>query len=201
WGEYFAMVATSIFLPYEVYDLTVKVTWLRVGALVINLLLVVYLVWSKRLFGARGGKRAYEARLRTESFIEAEQAALAAAQPAEQPTRSAGRPKPPAEPPARSAERPKLPAEQLTRSAEQLTRSAEESIPLSERPTVPDEKPLLPSEQPTVPARRPVFPVPPAAPRTAMLRVARRPQAEYPAAQETPAEPAEPAALPGPAPR
>ena len=31
WGEYFAMVATSVFLPYEVYDLTVKVTWLRVG--------------------------------------------------------------------------------------------------------------------------------------------------------------------------
>ena len=71
------MVATSVFLPYEVYDLTVKVTWLRVGALVINLLLVGYLVWSKRLFGVRGGKRAYEARLRTESFIEVEQAALA----------------------------------------------------------------------------------------------------------------------------
>ena len=30
WGEYFAIVATSVFLPYEVYDLTVKVTWLRV---------------------------------------------------------------------------------------------------------------------------------------------------------------------------
>ena len=77
WGEYFAMVATSVFLPYEIYDLTVKITWLRVGALVINLLLVVYLVWSKRLFGVRGGKQAYEARLRTESVIE--QAALAAA--------------------------------------------------------------------------------------------------------------------------
>ena len=81
WGEYFAMVATSVFLPYEVYDLTVKVTWLRVGALVINLLLVVYLVWTKRLFGVRGGKQAYEARLRSESFIEVEQAALAAAAP------------------------------------------------------------------------------------------------------------------------
>jgi uncharacterized membrane protein (DUF2068 family) len=78
WGEYFAMVATSVFLPYEIYDLTVKVTWLRVGALAVNLMLVVYLVWSKRLFGVRGGKQAYEARLRTESFIEVEQAALAA---------------------------------------------------------------------------------------------------------------------------
>jgi hypothetical protein len=61
----------------------VKVTWLRIGALVINLLLVVYLVWSKRLFGVRGGKRAYEARLRSESVIEVEQAALVGSSPAE----------------------------------------------------------------------------------------------------------------------
>ena len=77
WGEYFAMVATSVFLPYEIYDLTVKITWLRIVALVVNLLLVVYLVWTKRLFGARGGKKAYDARLRSESVIEVEQAALA----------------------------------------------------------------------------------------------------------------------------
>ena len=79
WGEYFAMVATSIFLPYEIYDLTVKITWLRIAALVVNLLLVIYLVWTKRLLGVRGGKSAYDARLRTESVIEVEQAALAAA--------------------------------------------------------------------------------------------------------------------------
>jgi len=81
WGEYFAMVATSIFLPYEIYDLTLRITWLRVAAFVINLLLVIYLVWTKRLFGVRGGKKAYEARLRSESIIEVEQAALAAASP------------------------------------------------------------------------------------------------------------------------
>jgi uncharacterized membrane protein (DUF2068 family) len=82
WGEYFAMVATSVFLPYEVYDLVaVKVTWLRVVAFVINLLLVIYLAWTKRLFGIRGGAKAYEAGLRTESFIEVEQAALVAASP------------------------------------------------------------------------------------------------------------------------
>ena len=40
WGEYFAMVATSIFLPLEVWDLTRgHITWLKVGALAINLLL------------------------------------------------------------------------------------------------------------------------------------------------------------------
>ena len=56
WGEYFAAAATSIFLPYEIYDLTGKITWLRIAALVINLLLVIYLVWTRRLFGVRGGK-------------------------------------------------------------------------------------------------------------------------------------------------
>lgn len=79
WGEYFAAAATSAFLPYEIYDLAVKLTWLRVVALVINLLLVIYLIVSKRLLGVRGGKKAYEARLRAESVIEVEQAALAAA--------------------------------------------------------------------------------------------------------------------------
>jgi uncharacterized membrane protein (DUF2068 family) len=96
WGEYFAMVATSIFLPYEVYDLTLKVTWLRVVAFVINLLLVIYLVWAKRLFGVRGGNKAYEAMLRGESLIEMEQAALAAAAPRQpgdgKPASGAGQP-------------------------------------------------------------------------------------------------------------
>ena len=103
WGEYFAMIATSVFLPLEVWELARgHVTWLKVATFVINLLLVIYLVWTRRLFGVRGGKAAYEARLRTESVIEMEQAALAAARPARaaQP-RSAGpdipeRPSPPA---------------------------------------------------------------------------------------------------------
>ena len=82
WGEYFAMIATSIFLPWEIWELTRgHITWLKVAAFVINLLLVVYLVWTRRLFGVRGGKAAYDARLRTESVIEVEQAALAAALP------------------------------------------------------------------------------------------------------------------------
>jgi hypothetical protein len=79
WGEYLAAAATSIFLPYEIYDLTGKITWLRIAALVINLLLVTYLVWTRRLFGVRGGKTACEARLRSASIIEEEQAALTAA--------------------------------------------------------------------------------------------------------------------------
>ena len=81
WGEYFAVVATSVFLPYEIYDLTAKVTPLRLVAFLINLALVVYLVLAKRLFGARGGKKAYEAQLRSESILDAEIAALETQQP------------------------------------------------------------------------------------------------------------------------
>jgi uncharacterized membrane protein (DUF2068 family) len=79
WGEYFAMIATSVGIPYEIYDLTAKVTVLRVVAFVINVALVVYLVVTKRLFGVRGGKKAYEARLRSASILQAEIDALAAA--------------------------------------------------------------------------------------------------------------------------
>jgi uncharacterized membrane protein (DUF2068 family) len=81
WGEYFAMIATSVFLPYEIYDLTVKVTWLRMGALLINVLLVAYLIWSRHLLGVRGGKEAYEARLREAAILEVEQKALDAMAP------------------------------------------------------------------------------------------------------------------------
>ena len=100
WGEYFAMVATSIFLPWEVWELARgHITWLKVAALVINLLLVVYLVWTRRLFGVRGGKAAYEAGLRSASVIEVEQAALAAASPGQPghgtPASTAAQPEPP----------------------------------------------------------------------------------------------------------
>jgi uncharacterized membrane protein (DUF2068 family) len=77
WGEYFAVVATSLFLPLEVYELTEKVTALRVGALVLNVVAVLYLLLSKRLFGLRGGHRAYEAELHEESLLEVEHSAAA----------------------------------------------------------------------------------------------------------------------------
>ena len=71
WGEYFALVATCAGIPYEIYELAAKVTTLRLVAFVINVALVVYLVLSKRLLGARGGKKAYDARLRSESLMQA----------------------------------------------------------------------------------------------------------------------------------
>jgi uncharacterized membrane protein (DUF2068 family) len=76
WGEYVAVVATSAFLPLEVYELTEKVSWLKVGALVVNLVAVFYLVWSKRLFGVRGGHEAFVAERDAMSVLEVEAAAL-----------------------------------------------------------------------------------------------------------------------------
>jgi uncharacterized membrane protein (DUF2068 family) len=78
WGEYVAVVGTSLFLPLEIYELIEKITVIRVGALLINIVAVVYLVWTKRLFGARGGHAAHEAALHSESVLEVEQAALEA---------------------------------------------------------------------------------------------------------------------------
>ncbi len=70
WGEYFAMIVTSLGLPYEIYDLTLTVSWTKVVLFVINLALVAYLVVTKRLFGARGGAKAFEERLRSDSVFD-----------------------------------------------------------------------------------------------------------------------------------
>jgi uncharacterized membrane protein (DUF2068 family) len=76
WGEYFAVVATSLGLPIEIYELTEKITWVRVGALAINVAAVLYLLLSKRLFGLRGGKAAYEAERHEASLLEVEAATV-----------------------------------------------------------------------------------------------------------------------------
>jgi uncharacterized membrane protein (DUF2068 family) len=76
WGEYLAVVGTTLFIPLEVYEIVEKVTWLKVTALVVNVAAVLYLLLSKRLFGIRGGRRAYEAARHEESLLEVEAAAI-----------------------------------------------------------------------------------------------------------------------------
>jgi uncharacterized membrane protein (DUF2068 family) len=61
WAEYLTFVATLVFVPYEIYELTKSVSALKGVALVINLAIVVYLLTAKRLFGVRGGGRAERA--------------------------------------------------------------------------------------------------------------------------------------------
>ncbi len=42
-------------LPLEIYELTVTVSWFKIGALVLNVAVMAYLLWAHRLFGFRGG--------------------------------------------------------------------------------------------------------------------------------------------------
>ena len=75
WGEYVAVVGTTLFIPFEVYEITEKVTVLRTLALAVNVAAVLYLLLSKRLFGLRGGHRAYAESLHEASLLEVQQAA------------------------------------------------------------------------------------------------------------------------------
>jgi uncharacterized membrane protein (DUF2068 family) len=61
WAEYLTFVATVVFVPYEIYELTKTITWLKLLTLAINLLIVIYLLFAKRLFGLRGGGKAVRA--------------------------------------------------------------------------------------------------------------------------------------------
>jgi uncharacterized membrane protein (DUF2068 family) len=61
WAEYLTFVATVAFLPYEIWELAKTVSPFKVVALVVNLVIAVYLLLAKRLFGLRGGAKALEA--------------------------------------------------------------------------------------------------------------------------------------------
>ncbi|MGC4109733.1 MAG: DUF2127 domain-containing protein [Nocardioides sp.] len=79
WGEYVAVVGTAVFIPLEVYELLERVTWLRVVAFALNVFAVVYILWTKRLFGLRGGREAFDAERRSEALLEVEGAATPSA--------------------------------------------------------------------------------------------------------------------------
>jgi uncharacterized membrane protein (DUF2068 family) len=55
WAEYLTVIATAGFLPIEIVELTRRVTVIRVTALVVNIAIVVWLLYRKRLFGIGGG--------------------------------------------------------------------------------------------------------------------------------------------------
>jgi uncharacterized membrane protein (DUF2068 family) len=55
WAEYLTFIATTLFVPYEIYELAGKITVIRVGAFAVNLAILFYLLLAKRLFGLRGG--------------------------------------------------------------------------------------------------------------------------------------------------
>jgi uncharacterized membrane protein (DUF2068 family) len=61
WAEYLTFLVTTSLLPLEIYEIATRTTALKVIAFVINVAVVVYLLFAKRLFGLRGGAAADEA--------------------------------------------------------------------------------------------------------------------------------------------
>lgn len=56
WAEWFAALSGAIYVPVEVYEMAHRASWLKFGALVLNLAVVAYMVWllteSRRLHAA-----------------------------------------------------------------------------------------------------------------------------------------------------
>ncbi len=48
WAEYLTVAATASFIPFEIYEITQQRTVPRIGALVINVLVVIYLIYRIR---------------------------------------------------------------------------------------------------------------------------------------------------------
>ncbi len=83
WAEYLTFFATTILLPLEIYEIIHQGTVLKVIGFIINLAVVVWLLYRKRLFGLRGGGAADEAaRAHDMSWEEIERATLARPVPA-----------------------------------------------------------------------------------------------------------------------
>jgi uncharacterized membrane protein (DUF2068 family) len=55
WAEYLTLVATAALLPLEIYELAKTLSPLKLLTFALNLAVVVYLLFAKRLFGLRGG--------------------------------------------------------------------------------------------------------------------------------------------------
>ena len=67
WAEYLTLAETAVLVPFEVYELTRTVSYLKVLTLVINVAIVVYLLLRHRLFGLRGGIAAERAEAERDS--------------------------------------------------------------------------------------------------------------------------------------
>jgi uncharacterized membrane protein (DUF2068 family) len=61
WAEYLTFLATTILLPLEIYEIIHRRSGLKIIGFIVNVAVVVYLLYAKRLFGVRGGGKADEA--------------------------------------------------------------------------------------------------------------------------------------------
>ncbi len=54
WAEYLTLVATSLLIPFELYELAVRPSLWKAGGILVNLLIVIYLAWALRRRVAAG---------------------------------------------------------------------------------------------------------------------------------------------------
>ena len=85
WAEYLAVVATSVGLPIEIYELAKGFTITKLVVFLVNVGFVLYILLAKRLFGIRGGRVAYEAERAGESLLEVEKSAAVLPESATEP--------------------------------------------------------------------------------------------------------------------
>ena len=56
WAEWFAALSGGIYIPFEIFELYQRVTWLSLGALMLNSAIVVFMLYS--LLRAKAGSQA-----------------------------------------------------------------------------------------------------------------------------------------------
>jgi uncharacterized membrane protein (DUF2068 family) len=61
WAEYLTLIVTASLLPVEIYELSEHISPFKIIAFILNVAVVAYLLYAKRLFGLRGGAAADEA--------------------------------------------------------------------------------------------------------------------------------------------
>jgi uncharacterized membrane protein (DUF2068 family) len=58
WGEYLTLIITASFLPWEIFEIFHHLTWMKVGILIVNFLIFLYLL--KLVIGRRQPPKAVE---------------------------------------------------------------------------------------------------------------------------------------------
>jgi len=48
WAEYVTIVSTSLLMPVEIYEMVEQFTLVRLGLLLVNMAIVIYLIWRVR---------------------------------------------------------------------------------------------------------------------------------------------------------
>ncbi len=82
WAEYLTFIEVLVLLPLTIHELTVRVSALKIIAMILNLVIIAYLLFTHRLFGVRGGGKADRAeRERDTGWAAVERTSVVAVEP------------------------------------------------------------------------------------------------------------------------